>query len=637
MDKNILLKKESFLKGESSDLEGFVLEEVFDNEFISYILSTKQRWSGIRDDICEIFKIENLTKKTFGSYEINLFNALIHIGVDISDIFEQMNDEQKSQIGDLSKQLLKNKKIQVPALARIMDRKSLADYVEQNEEQFTDFTIIRFIERNKIDRIPTRILDVLIRDRDFQFCEEISKRYNLGESFLNKKIEYDKEKTIRTEKSEIIKKIEKEGIDNITDDEIKVLIEDSSSLKFYQLAEKFNFKQELINKRQEFNRNIIDNPNNYSRDTVLEAFSDLYFKNQNYNILLDLESIINFGESEESFKGTIQNFDEIKKLRDFLADGISYDNPEQFIEMIQYFKAQCQHLNLEKIKEIQDISIQTFGNNLSKQLEDSLSKITDGIEAENIEGTNVKMYRIENQTENQQEFTLLIHSEGIERARKYFETNKYTNKMSFSVLDEKHFQTYSGEIIFGYNGLKGKNIHTVNTMDGNTDAYLHSEYDKNTKAMPNQLYSINDFMDRTAIDRYNEITITANEGESERIDPDYIVTYNEKPTEEEIEIAQRFGLPIFYINKEVYLEKVSEQDKKKGDNQRITYKYNDYLRTIKETPELSRSENTTVSTTVLGKETLEEQNDTTSKDETENAMDSQIKSINRDGQTNEII
>lgn len=50
-----------------------------------------------------------------------------------------------------------------------------------------------------------------------------------------------------------------------------------------------------------------------------------------------------------------------------------------------------------------------------------------------------------------------------------------------------------------------------------------------------------------------------------------------------------------------------------------------------------KKEKTIVSTTELGKETLEEQNDTSSKDETEKTMDSQIKSINKDGQTNEII
>lgn len=50
-----------------------------------------------------------------------------------------------------------------------------------------------------------------------------------------------------------------------------------------------------------------------------------------------------------------------------------------------------------------------------------------------------------------------------------------------------------------------------------------------------------------------------------------------------------------------------------------------------------KKEKATISTTVLGKETLEEQNDTSSKDDTEKTMDSQIKSINRDGQTNEII
>ena len=50
-----------------------------------------------------------------------------------------------------------------------------------------------------------------------------------------------------------------------------------------------------------------------------------------------------------------------------------------------------------------------------------------------------------------------------------------------------------------------------------------------------------------------------------------------------------------------------------------------------------KKEKAIVSTTELGKETLEEQNDTSSKDETEKTMDSQIRSINKDGQTNEII
>lgn len=40
----------------------------------------------------------------------------------------------------------------------------------------------------------------------------------------------------------------------------------------------------------------------------------------------------------------------------------------------------------------------------------------------------------------------------------------------------------------------------------------------------------------------------------------------------------------------------------------------------------------TISTAELGKETLEEQKDTSFKDETEKTMDSQIRNINRDGQ-----
>lgn len=640
MNNNELRRRNEILEGFGTVGEIGNIRDFFNDEFIDYILSNKKY--GIRPDFIEEFGVYDLIKQPLGNYEIKLFKAFIHMELDVSSVVEKMNDVQKEQISELGVKLLDEGKIKALKLSKIMDKSTLTNYLEQNEDRFSNRNIISFIRNRKIERIPNKILDSLIESESYEECKEIAKDYGLDKSFLERKQGYDREQLAIREKTRQRKlnmhNIEEKGAQELTESEIKTLIEDTSAVQFYKMASQYNFSKQLISQRQKFDEQILDNSLQYSKNTVLEAFSGLYYKNSINNVLIDLETLITYGENEPEFKDNIKDFELIREIYNFLSDNIEPSNPSDFQDKINYFKEKCKYFDYEMLKDVKQTSTRMFNDDLSKELGNTRDKIVTNIEPEIIDGTNVKLYRIENQSENQRDFMILIHAESIENARNYYGSNRHKDRMSFSVLDDNHFETYIADIKFGYYSLKDEKIYSVNTCDGQTGQYINESNIEYARKMQNELYSIRGFMNRTAENSYNEITITDEEKDGIRPRPDYLMINHEIPSDEEIEIAQKYNIPIYFINYEKYIDKNKIINKKTNEKPLGIYSYKEYRdieraeRFLNELDNIDNSEyiiNIT-STQNLGKETINEQKDTLGKNEIGQEMAKHISKLNNE-------
>lgn len=350
-----------------------------------------------------------------------------------------------------------------------------------------------------------------------------------------------------------------------------VLIRDLSAAQFYDLYKNKKINDEVLKDRKDFDQNILDNAEKYDKKTVSEAITGQYFQKGLYNTCLDLETIVNYNKS--------------KKIND--------DNSKKIEEIYNYLQSNDEHNDKIDIKKIEQIAkninidetinneIKQFGNELNnelKMMQNNISKI----KKEYVQNTNVPIYRLENKSENEKNLKLLVHSELVENAKKYYE--KKWDGISFSLLDNNHLDTFLSGIIFGYNSIDSQNIKAVNTEDGQTNQ-INIFLDENRRVKANDLYSVEEYLKNT--DAYNEIAVKTKD---ERPKPDYILTYEKYPNNNEIEIAQMYNIPIISVDKSKYIDKNLD-----GKDNKSTYKNrfytNEFGRDIKLKDRLKSSKN----------------------------------------------
>ena len=262
-------------------------------------------------------------------------------------------------------------------------------------------------------------------------------------------------------------------------------------------------------------------------------------------------------------------------------------------EIYNYLQSNDEHNDKIDIKKIEQIAkdinidetinneIKQFGNELNNELKMTQNNISK-IKKEYVQNTNVPIYRLENKSENEKNFKLLVHSELVENAKKYYE--RKWDGISFSLLDDKHLDTFLSGVIFGYNSIDSQNIKAVNTEDGKTNQ-TNIFLDENIRVKANDLYSVEEYLKNT--DAYNEIAVKTKD---ERPKPDYILTYEKYPNNNEIEIAQMYNIPIISVDKSKYIDKnLDEKDNKSTYKNR--FYTNEFGRDIKLKDRLKSSEN----------------------------------------------
>lgn len=561
------------LENENTELFEYLIQDpdYFSDDFIQYVLNQESSpWNRWDDEIVNKIGIDKIIISKQGESRENLIQALSRNDINVKKIVSNLENDSKKEINELINTMAEDGKFQIDKIHNLMDKESFNKYYEKNEEKFSTVLIKELLDEGIIENISDRAKEILLNNSSYETCEKYYKNGKIDIDSLD-----EKKSILEDEK----KKIEKNNrissaIANINcglDVNKDVLIRDLSAAQFYDLYKNKKINDEVLKDRKDFDQNILDNAEKYDKKTVSEAITGQYFQKGLYNTCLDLETIVNYNKS--------------KKIND--------DNSKKIEEIYNYLQSNDEHNDKIDIKKIEQIAknididetinneIKQFGNELNnelKMMQNNISKI----KKEYVQNTNVSIYRLENKSENEKNLKLLVHSELVENAKKYYE--KKWDGISFSLLDNNHLDTFLSGIIFGYNSIDSQNIKAVNTEDGQTNQ-INIFLDENRRVKANDLYSVEEYLKNT--DAYNEIAVKTKD---ERPKPDYILTYEKYPNNNEIEIAQMYNIPIISVDKSKYIDKnLDEKDNKSTYKNR--FYTNEFGRDIKLKDRLKSSEN----------------------------------------------
>lgn len=323
---------------------------------------------------------------------------------------------------------------------------------------------------------------------------------------------------------------------------------------FYEMIEELNLPapDSLIEKRKERQKYIVDNSKDYKTAIVKDAYCDLLFHNLPSNVLLDLKTIIEFANADKTLR---DNY--LKDIYDILYATYNSLTSESFDPK----DLMATPINYEVIAKSYTLCQKRFQDLVSQSIN---KDITDGIEPKTLLSSNdipVKVYEIENQTENQKNITMLLSTIPSSSNAKEFKNIYCSNqngeitkgRRSCSIVDEAHLNLLFGgknRIVLGYDDISGRIITSATLGDGRTDGN-EIRYRKHRKVNRSSFLPISNFIENTQ--SHNELTI--NMGTTNQVmQPSYLLV-TRTPTQLEIDIAAEFQIPIRKISIDKYEQK----------------------------------------------------------------------------------
>ena len=321
---------------------------------------------------------------------------------------------------------------------------------------------------------------------------------------------------------------------------------------FYEMVEELNLPDNLIEKRKQRQKYIVDNSKDYKTAIVKDAYCDLLFHNLPSNVLLDLKTIIEFANTDNTLR---DNY--LKDIYDILYATYNSLTSESFDPK----DLMATPINYEIIAKSYTLCQKRFQDLVSQSIN---KDITDGIEPKTLLSSNgipVKVYEIENQTGNQRNITMLLSTIPSSSNAKEFKNIYCSNqngeitkgRRSCSIVDEAHLNLlFGGEnrIVLGYDDISGRIITSATLGDGRTDGN-EIRYRKHRKVNRSSFLPISNFIENTQ--SHNELTI--NMGTTNQVmQPSYLLV-TRTPTQLEIDIAAEFQIPIRKISIDKYEQK----------------------------------------------------------------------------------
>ncbi len=331
---------------------------------------------------------------------------------------------------------------------------------------------------------------------------------------------------------------------------------------FYEMVEELGLDESMLQRRTDTLKEIINNYEEYEPSDVKEAFAEYYFHDTANNSYLNIKTIIEFANSDDVVKGyvgelynTMTNLIEFFNNKNELTDkdisllnspiNINYGVlPKLFLLCQLYFK---------KLME----------NEIQK---DVCNGITPRV-VKSSDGKDVKIYDIENQTENQRHVTMLIstvplYADTAKEFKKayYSEENgdvKYRRR-SCSLLNETKLDNIFGgknRVIFGFTDLSHRKMLMSTITDGGTDGN-DIRFGKQRLTRRNYLLPIKEFIAK--LQSHSEILLKM-DGKEEAFKPAFILVKGVEPTQFEIDIAAEFNIPIRRINPMKYEQAPQEK------------------------------------------------------------------------------
>lgn len=319
---------------------------------------------------------------------------------------------------------------------------------------------------------------------------------------------------------------------------MEVLLSSFKIDKFEKISRILGLNPELKDMRKKCFFNILSNYQNYSLDTVKNVFSLYYFEDITVNTIINIGVILKYANSNDEAKkilGTLN--EELEKIYNYL-------NGNQNMNPIELMK-DCS-INSNTIKEIMDKMYNLFNQDVNKFTDSDVVLKNATIE----ENNGVIIYHLDNSNDGM----FLIHSISVSDEINYkifCEKSESYNKICMSLLDANHTKTFLGGVIFGYLNIENK-LYSATVCDGQTNQRVSAFRQYNS-----DLITINQFMDNTDQDGYNELAYLTN---NKPVMPSYILCIDRNPNDLEIKIAKDFEIPIYvYPTREKIVELPSKQ------------------------------------------------------------------------------
>lgn len=331
---------------------------------------------------------------------------------------------------------------------------------------------------------------------------------------------------------------------------------------FYEMLEELHLVNELKIKRENELRNIIISYQDYDINDVKNAYCDLYFHDIPKNVILDIKTIIDFANDDDTFKNEYigELYNVLCSVYALLNNDVEYSNAD--IQLLNNIL-----LNHNMLSKCYLMCQRRFKQLVSKSVN---RNVTENIKPKTLvssSGNEVKFYNIENQTINQKNVTMLVSTIPCSEDASTFKQIYYSDKngeiknkrRSCSLVNEtKLTSLFGGEnrITFGYDDLSGRIITSATLSDGGTDGN-EERFRRHRKVRKSSYLSIDRFIACTQ----GHTEITVNMGTTgEVMKPSYILITRNTPTQFEIDVAAEFDIPIRYVNINKYEQKPDIQN-----------------------------------------------------------------------------
>lgn len=325
---------------------------------------------------------------------------------------------------------------------------------------------------------------------------------------------------------------------------------------FYEMLDELKSFNDLKDRRVDKLKNMIVNYQDYDIDFIKNVYCDLYFNDLPKNVMLDIKTILDLANDDETYKNSIGNlYDGFYAIYNFLDNDKDYTD-----ENIQLLFSD--YINKDVLSNCYKMAQERFQDLVSTSIN---KKVTDNIKPTILTSSNgkeVKMYKVEKQTPFQEHFTMLVSTipcaKDAKMFKQFYDSDKngelVKGRRSCSLVNESKLTSLfggDGRITLGYNDLEGRVITCATYGDASTDGN-EFRFRRQRKPRQNNFVSIDNFISNTQC--HTEITVNMG-STGEIMKPSYILITNPNPSQFEIDVASEFGIPIRYVNIDCYEQK----------------------------------------------------------------------------------
>ena len=342
------------------------------------------------------------------------------------------------------------------------------------------------------------------------------------------------------------------------------IIKKASNKTFRMIVDEFNIPSSAVEKRENLEKNIINNYSNYPVDVVRQALCDLLFHDNLKNVLLTIESIREYAECSEVFNSEYQK---LSAVYDVVYNFLNTKEQDITPEIENLYLSDLSQMNnvldgagvklYDATQQLFSLAERNCERTFREDVAECGERLFNGIESSTVvsdSGKQAQMFTLASQTPNQEKFLFFARSSsrgkwllGENSRKEYLDNLKGWEYLSYSLFGpgkQKPFKSESDvNINFGYFAMGGGNFLSISDADAQTNQFTIIKGRYNIKQ---NFLSSAEFVGRHPF--HSEILC-------ENIDaplPDFIISETQVPRDDTIQIANAMNIPIVFIDDRFY-------------------------------------------------------------------------------------